>query len=384
MGYITNLGARNISTYKMSATVDNSLVYNFILSPLCNFLVNFIPPWVAPNLLTALGFVCLVLSSLLSVAFVGIQSDKHDNEVAPFALVSAILIFCYMLLDNTDGKQARRTQSSSPLGELIDHGSDSMTVGIGALNLGVLLGFDPWSIFLVSIIGSLPFYLAHWEEYFTHSLVLGMLNGPTETETLAIILFLMTYANGLSWWTEHTSFFSGAPFLVTLQRYKIIVYLAIFMSLFTALQSLYTGLRKASAQGVTLATSFSQLLPITLVWISTALWVYFTPLFSAHSVWFISTFGFVFSTLVGRCIVQRICNEPFRLFYPVIIPLLVACANTLSRFPLGAPLVDEYTVLVLASVSSFVGWSHFVVSIIREMCTVLNISAFTISYKLKR
>lgn len=197
--------------------------------------------------------------------------------------------------------------------------------------MGVLLGLDPWSIFLVSVLGSLPFYLAHWEEYFTHSLVLGMLNGPTETETLAIILFLVTGVNGLSWWKETTSLFGG----ITLQRYKMIVYLAIVMSIFTALQSLYSGLRKARAQGVTLFTSFSQLLPITIVWISTVLWICFSPLYMEHPVWFIATFGFVFSTLIGRCIVQRICNEPFRMFYPVLIPLLVACANTLSRIALG-------------------------------------------------
>lgn len=49
-----------------------------------------------------------------------------------------------------------------------------------------------------------------------------------------------------------------------------------------------------------------------------------------------------------------------------------------------APLADEYTVLILAGVSSFIGWTHFVVSIIREMCGVLRISAFTIPYKLKK
>jgi hypothetical protein len=27
-----------------------------------------------------------------------------------------------MMLDNMDGKQARRTKTSSPLGELVDHG----------------------------------------------------------------------------------------------------------------------------------------------------------------------------------------------------------------------------------------------------------------------
>jgi ethanolaminephosphotransferase len=44
-------------------------------------------------------------------------------------LQAALGLFLYQTLDATDGKQARRTQSSSPLGELFDHGCDSMTQG---------------------------------------------------------------------------------------------------------------------------------------------------------------------------------------------------------------------------------------------------------------
>lgn len=39
----------------------------------------------------------------------------------------------YSTLDNVDGKQARRTQSSSPLGELFDHGCDALNCTIGGL-----------------------------------------------------------------------------------------------------------------------------------------------------------------------------------------------------------------------------------------------------------
>ena len=206
---------------------------------------------------------------------------------------------------------------------------------MGALNLGVLIGIDPWSIFLISICGSIPFYLAHWEEYFTHSLVLGMFNGPTETETLAIILFLVTYSNGLSWWKESVTFFVGSsPF--TMQRNQILVYLAIAMSLFTALQSVFSGLSKARAQGISVSVSFAQLVPISIVWMSTSLWIWTSlPLFNNYPTLFITSFGFVFSTLIGRCIVQRICNEPYRMFYPIIFPLVIAAANSLSRYILG-------------------------------------------------
>lgn len=38
-------------------------------------------------------------------------------------------LFIYQSLDAIDGKQARRTGTSSPLGELFDHGCDSLSTG---------------------------------------------------------------------------------------------------------------------------------------------------------------------------------------------------------------------------------------------------------------
>lgn len=42
---------------------------------------------------------------------------------------TALGLFLYQSLDAIDGKQARRTDSSSPLGELFDHGCDSVSAG---------------------------------------------------------------------------------------------------------------------------------------------------------------------------------------------------------------------------------------------------------------
>lgn len=45
-------------------------------------------------------------------------------------LLCAVGLFVYQSLDAIDGKQARRTNSSSPLGELFDHGCDSLSTGV--------------------------------------------------------------------------------------------------------------------------------------------------------------------------------------------------------------------------------------------------------------
>ena len=43
--------------------------------------------------------------------------------------MNALGLFIYQSLDAIDGKQARRTSTSTPLGELLDHGCDSLSTG---------------------------------------------------------------------------------------------------------------------------------------------------------------------------------------------------------------------------------------------------------------
>lgn len=47
--------------------------------------------------------------------------------------LEAVSYLIYRILDEMDGKQARRTGNSSPLGLLFDHGCDSMTAGLFSL-----------------------------------------------------------------------------------------------------------------------------------------------------------------------------------------------------------------------------------------------------------
>lgn len=66
----------------------------------------------------------------------------------------ALGLFFYQSLDAIDGKQARRTNSSSPLGELFDHGCDSISTIFVALSacISAQLGYYPkWMFFQVRI-----------------------------------------------------------------------------------------------------------------------------------------------------------------------------------------------------------------------------------------
>lgn len=61
-------------------------------------------------------------------------------------------LFVYQSLDAIDGKQARRTGTANPLGELFDHGCDSISTVFVALSacIAVQLGYYPgWMFFQV-------------------------------------------------------------------------------------------------------------------------------------------------------------------------------------------------------------------------------------------
>lgn len=67
-------------------------------------------------------------------------------------LLCALGLFVYQSLDSIDGKQARRTNTSSPLGELFDHGCDSISTVFVALSacISCQLGHYPnWLFFQV-------------------------------------------------------------------------------------------------------------------------------------------------------------------------------------------------------------------------------------------
>ncbi len=65
-------------------------------------------------------------SSAMGLIFHYDLKDLYVNALLQVFLSFALGIFLYQTLDNTDGKQAVRTNSCSALGELFDHGSDSL------------------------------------------------------------------------------------------------------------------------------------------------------------------------------------------------------------------------------------------------------------------
>ena len=100
-------------------------MYTYCWNPFATKMVEYLPDWIAPNTLTLLGFMhtvvpCGVLFAIAGMDFLGYVPNW-------FFYFQAYSFFAYRMLDEMDGKQARRTGNSSPLGLMFDHGCDAFT-----------------------------------------------------------------------------------------------------------------------------------------------------------------------------------------------------------------------------------------------------------------
>lgn len=89
--------------FKYNGQCD-SITYKHIWSPLADWLLQFVPPTMAPNTITLSALLVLTFAHVAFVAGVG------RGQIAWWRLLlMAVSIMVYQNLDNLDGKQARKT-----------------------------------------------------------------------------------------------------------------------------------------------------------------------------------------------------------------------------------------------------------------------------------
>ena len=141
-----------------------------------------------PNLITFLGLLGQVLAGAILCYYCPTYTEQgaceecpvikallpHSSSwlraAPPWAIVlGAAALFVYSTMDNMDGKQARRTGTSSALGLLFDHGCDAINAGLlGPLILamatqGVTAG-GSGVVVAAWACATIPFFFSTWEE----------------------------------------------------------------------------------------------------------------------------------------------------------------------------------------------------------------------------
>lgn len=167
----------NAKKYKYNGK-DDSICAKLFLRRYWDFLINYIPINMAPNLITLIGFGFEVLSFVISF----IVSEGATIPLPGWVcIINGIFLHIYQTLDNLDGRQARRTGSSSPLGQFFDHGCDAIT-GVFEM-MKVVMSFGMGNCiesYIFIMLMAIGFFFTSWEEYIRHAFYLGYINGPDE------------------------------------------------------------------------------------------------------------------------------------------------------------------------------------------------------------
>ncbi|KAL7515879.1 hypothetical protein ACHAWX_000953 [Stephanocyclus meneghinianus] len=191
-GNISLSGLHFIATHQYRAGSYTHL--DNLLNPTWNYLTELLPMWLAPNMVTTLGGLHCGLGYGLLWWY------APDFDKSPPDWVIAVCAYCtiaYYTLDCMDGKQARRTGTSSPLGQLFDHGFDCICTlfHLATVSAYLCCGGTYWFISIQTSL-QLAFFMAQWEEYHTHILphCAGKWCGTTEVN---YALGLMAFLNSL-------------------------------------------------------------------------------------------------------------------------------------------------------------------------------------------
>ncbi|XP_010257832.1 PREDICTED: choline/ethanolaminephosphotransferase 1-like [Nelumbo nucifera] len=387
MGYIGQHGIATLHKYKYSG-VDHSYVAKYVLQPFWTRCVNLFPLWMPPNMITLMGFMFLVIS-----AFLGYMYSPHLDSAPPrwVHFAHGLLLFLYQTFDAVDGKQARRTNSSSPLGELFDHGCDALacafeTMAFGSTSMCGRSSFWFW------VLAAVPFYCATWEHFFTNTLILPAVNGPTEGLMLIYMCHFFTAFVGAGWWVDNFGksmpFLSWIPFVYAIPTYKVVLFLMITFGVIpTVIFNVYNVYKVVQARKGSMLLALAMLYPFAVLLGGVLVWDYLSPsdIMGNYPHLVILGTGLAFGFLVGRMILAHLCDEPKGLKTGMCMSLLYlpfAIANALTaRLNDGVPLVDESLVLIGYCGFTVVLYLHFATSVIHEITTALGIYCFRITRK---
>ncbi|CAK9149287.1 unnamed protein product [Ilex paraguariensis] len=387
MGYIGAHGVAALHRYKYSG-VDHSYVAKYVLQPFWRRCVNFFPLWMPPNMITLTGFMLVVISALLGY----IYSPRLDSPPPRWVHIAhGVLLFLYQTFDAVDGKQARRTNSSSPLGELFDHGCDALACAFEALAFGSTTMCGRYT-FWFWVISAVPFYLATWEHYFTNTLILPAVNGPTEGLMLIYLCHFFTATVGAEWWAQpfgkSLPFLSWVPFISEIPTNAAALFLMIIFAVIPTIYSNVNNVYKVvQAKKGSMLRALAMLYPFAVLVGGVLVWDYLSPidLIGTYPHMVIVGTGLAFGFLVGRMILAHLCDEPKGLKTNMCMSLLYlpfAIANALTaRLNDGVPLVDERWVLLGYCVYTAALYLHFATSVVHEITSALGIYCFRITRK---
>ncbi|XP_053976152.1 cholinephosphotransferase 1-like isoform X2 [Hylaeus volcanicus] len=359
---------KRLSEHKYSCTTNSLL--DGLLQPWWNWLVSKVPLWLAPNLITVLGLVVNILTTLILVYY---SPDARTEAPRWACFLCALGLFIYQSLDAIDGKQARRTGTSTPLGELFDHGCDSISTVFVALSacIAVQLGYYPTWMFFQCFCAMTLFYCAHWQTYVSGTLRFGKVD-VTEAQFTIITIHLISAIFGPKAWMMEIPVLGVG----TVNNYVAVIFYAGYVHVFLEFCKVFEsgGIGK---NGSTIAGTsvLSPIIPFSFV-VLPAFIIYRKSaehVYENHPALYILAFGMVAAKVTNRLVVAHMTKNEMQYLDSSLIGPAMLFLNQYFNF-----FIKEYYVLWLCFIWVTLDLLRYSSQICLEICDHMKIRLFRI------
>ncbi|XP_050504113.1 choline/ethanolaminephosphotransferase 1 isoform X4 [Diabrotica virgifera virgifera] len=344
-----------------------------LLQPYWCWLVLKVPIWLAPNLITVLGLCVNIFTSLLLIWY---SPDAKAEAPRWVCALCALGLFIYQSLDAIDGKQARRTNSSNPLGELFDHGCDSISTVFVALSActAVQLGYYPGWMFFQCFCAMTLFYCAHWQTYVSGTLRFGKVD-VTEAQFTIIGILLISSIFGPTVWSTKVTLLGIDIFMAhAMSTAFYLGYLQVFLSFIERLKIGGIGKNGSTIAGTSV---LSPVIPFSMVLVP-AFIIYkksTQEIYQNHPALYILAFGLVAAKVTNRLVVAHMTkSEMDYMDWSLMGPAMLFLNQYFNTF------INEYYVLWLCLIWVAIDLLRYCSQICHEICDSLHLELFKIPY----
>uniref|UniRef100_A0A8B9TN58 Ethanolaminephosphotransferase 1 n=1 Tax=Anas platyrhynchos TaxID=8839 RepID=A0A8B9TN58_ANAPL len=324
------------------SAVDSNPLSLYVMHPFWNTIVKIFPTWLAPNLITFSGFLLLVFNFFLMAYFdPDFYASAPDHQHVPNGVwvIVGLLNFIAYTLDGVDGKQARRTNSSTPLGELFDHGLDSWacvyfvvtvysTFGRGSTGVSVFV------LYLLLWVVLFSFILSHWEKYNTGILFLPW--GYDISQVTISIVYIVTAIVGVEAWY--------APFLFNFLYRDLFTTMIIGKKLHVEafLYNFYKAYKNNTLKHHSVYEIMLPLVSPVLLFVLCTTWIFVSPMdiLEVHPRLFYFMVGTAFANISCQLIVCQMSSTRCQPLNWMLLPIALVLGSLPAFLPVPLRLAD--------------------------------------------